>query len=145
MRYFSDFHPLPAALVHEIVQLSNLVFPPPATDHNWRLERMPEVSVFYAREGQALVAFKAGYAIAQSKYYSWLGAVHPEYRNVGIASELTRLQHSWLVERGYSTVETSSRADNSAMARVNLRSGFVIRGSEVRAHGLQVLWSRSFK
>ena len=44
---------------------------------------MPEASVFCARAGAALVGFKAGYAVAERKYCSWLGAVHPQWRRQG--------------------------------------------------------------
>lgn len=68
MQYLTSFSPLPAPLVQEISELSQLVFSPPAIDHHWRLKRMPEVSIFYARGESRLIAFKAGYAIAERKY-----------------------------------------------------------------------------
>ena len=67
------------------------------------------------------------------------------HRRKGIATELTKAQHSWLVENGYSTVETSSRSDNNVMAHVNLRNGFVMQGTKLEPHGLQVLWSKRLK
>ncbi len=131
-----------STLVAEVVSLSEGIFEPPAIDYSWRLTRMPEVSLVCARQAGVLVGFKAGYAIAERKYYSWLGAVHPDCRNTGVASRLANLQHDWLRERGYASVETSSRSDNAAMARVNLKSGFVVIGSRLEPHGLQVLWSK---
>ena len=145
MQYLSALAPLPEPLLHEVVRLSDLVFGPPVIDHRWRLGRMPEVSIFYVRNEGGLIAFKAGYAFAERKYYSWLGAVHPQYRQSGIASQLTKLQHSWLLENAYSVVETSSRADNKVMAQVNLNNGFVIQGTKLDPHGLQVLWSKQLK
>ena len=142
MQYLTSFAPLPAPMIEELAELSELVFSPPGIDHGWRLGRMPEVSVFHARSEGRLIAFKAGYAIAERKYYSWLGAVHPDYRQRGIANQLTRMQHAWLVEHGYSAVETSSRADNHVMAHLNLSTGFVVQGTKAEPHGLQVLWSK---
>ncbi|MDP2370819.1 N-acetyltransferase family protein [Rhodoferax sp.] len=142
MQYLTSFAPLPAPLVQELAELSELVFSPPAIDHHWRLGRMPEVSIFYARNEGGLIAFKTGYAIAESKYYSWLGAVHPDFRRRGIARQLTGMQHAWLVARGYCAVETSSRAENRIMAHLNLTTGFVMQGTKVEPHGLQVLWSK---
>lgn len=142
MQYLTSFSPLPAPLVQEISELSQLVFSPPAIDHHWRLKRMPEVSIFYARGESRLIAFKAGYAIAERKYCSWLGAVHPDFRQRGIARQLTELQHAWLVAHGYGAVETSSQAENSIMAHLNLSTGFVLQGTKVEPHGLQVLWSK---
>lgn len=142
MQYLTSLTPLPALLVQEISELSELVFSPSTIDHPWRLQRMPEVSVFHARSERRLIAFKAGYAIAERKYCSRLGAVHPDYRRRGIARQLTGMQHAWLVEHGYCAVETSSRAENRIMAHLNLASGLVMQGTKVEPHGLQVLWSK---
>lgn len=140
---FSLHHPdIPPALIAELAALSERIFETTTIDHTWRLIRMPEVSVFAARQAGELIGFKAGYAIAEGKYYSWLGAVHSQWRQQGVASRLAGMQHEWLVERGYTTVETSSRSDNSAMARINLNNGFVAIGTKLEPHGLQVLWSK---
>lgn len=142
IEYSNHFAPQSSALIEEVAALSAQIFSPPAIDYSWRLMRMPDVSVFCAHHEGRLVGFKAGYAIAERKYYSWLGAIHPEFRNQGVASRLTRLQHSWLLSRGYSIVETSSQEDNPIMARVNSGSGFSVIGTKLEPHGLQVLWSK---
>lgn len=140
---YSSFHGLlPSGVIAEVASLSDQVFESPGIDYAWRLTNMPEVSLFCARRAGELVGFKAGYATTQSGYYSWLGAVHPKCRNQGIAGYLTKAQHEWLHARGYSTVETSSRSENSIMARVNFKSGFVVVGTKLESHGLQVLWSK---
>jgi predicted GNAT superfamily acetyltransferase len=89
------------------------------------------------------VGFKAGYAMAEHKYYSWLGAVHLEHRRSGIATKLATLQHEWLTSRSYSAVETSCRDGNAVMAKVNLVAGFKVVGTKLEPHGLQVLWSKT--
>jgi predicted GNAT superfamily acetyltransferase len=134
--------PLPPALVDEIAALCVQVFGTSTLDVAWRLSRMPEASVFCAREAGRLVGFKAGYATAERIYQSWLGAVLPQARRRGIATRLADLQHAWLAERGYASVETSCRQGNDAMARVNLASGFAIVGTRLDPHGLQVLWRK---
>jgi ribosomal protein S18 acetylase RimI-like enzyme len=144
VRYSSQHSPVLTSLISEVASLSEQIFSPSAIDYSWRLVRMPEASVFCARVEGRLVGFKAGYAIAEHKYYSWLGAVHPEYRGRGIASKLAALQHEWLASQGYRAVETSSRDGNAAMAKVNFASGFAVVGSKLEPHGLQVLWSKSF-
>lgn len=143
VEFSTHFGPLETDLVSAIAALSERVFEPPTIDHSWRLTHMPQVSVFCAHASGTLVGFKAGYAIAERRYYSWLGAVHPQYRGQGVAIQLTHMQHQWLSTRGYSTVETSTRSSNSAMAHINFRSGFVVVGSKQEPHGLQVLWSKA--
>lgn len=143
MQVSAWLRPLSAQQISEIATLSTLVFAPPAIDHAWRLTQMPDTSVFVALDAERLVGFKAGYAIAERTYQSWLGAVHPEFRNRGIATELARAQHAWLVQREYLAVETASLAENRAMAKLNLNMGFLIVGSKLESHGLKVLWAKS--
>jgi len=135
--------PLTSQQVSEIEQLSVLVFSPPALDYEWRLTRMPDTSVFVALESERLIGFKAGYAIAERKYHSWLGAVHPDFRRHGIAMELARAQHAWLADRGYLALETATLAGNLPMAQLNLKLGFSVVGSKLEPHGLKVLWAMS--
>lgn len=132
-----------ADLLEEIAALSDILFDGAKLDHAWRLGRMPDVSVFLARQGGQLIAFKAGYAIGEGRYYSWLGGVHPAFRNAGVAHELTCRQHDWLRSQGFSVVETSSRSENPVMARVNSKNGFSIVGTKQQPHGLQILWSKT--
>lgn len=142
IEYAAHFAPLSPSLIAEIAALGEEIFEPPPIDYAWRLTRMPEVSAFWARYEGRLVGFKLGYAMAERRYYSWLGAVHPEFRRQGIATRLARLQHEWLARQGYAAVETSSREDNAAMAEVNQRCGFATIGRKFASHGAQVLWER---
>ena len=95
----------------------------------WRITNMPDVSLFYALKGNIPVGFKAGYAITESRYYSWLGGVHPDFHRNGIASLLMKEQHSWLRDSEYAIVETHVRQDNAAMIKLNLKFGFTITGN----------------
>jgi len=126
----------------ELAHLSALLFPGPAIAHRWRLSRMPDASVFIAHDGERLIGFKAGYAVTEHRYYSWLGGVHPDCRQQGIATQLAHAQHRWAAERGYTVVETASRAENHAMARLNMDLGFSVEGSKSEPQGLKVLWAK---
>ena len=94
----------------------------------WRLERMPDVSVFVAETDSKWTGFKAGYAIAQDRYYSWLGGVDPDFRKQGVAKELMNQQHIWLRGSRFQLLETHVEQDNDAMIQLNLQSGFNITG-----------------
>jgi predicted GNAT superfamily acetyltransferase len=141
--YALHLHDIPQDLISEVASLSERVFETSSIDHAWRLTHMPQVSLFCARQAGELIGFKAGYAIAERKYYSWLGAVHPQWRRQRVASHLAGMQHEWLVAQGFAIVETSSRSENAAMARINLGSGFAAIGTKLEPHGLQVLWSKA--
>lgn len=96
----------------------------------WRLTSMPDVTVFVASIDGNMVGFKAGYATAINKYYSWLGGVDPEFRQKGIGKNLMEAQHNWIEQNtSYSVVKTQTAADNAAMIGLNRRFGFEITGN----------------
>ena len=66
---------------------------------------MPDATLWQAKTSEQLVGFKAGYAQTRNRYYSWLGAVAPEYRRQGIASQLMASQHEWSIKNGYESIE----------------------------------------
>jgi Acetyltransferase (GNAT) domain len=133
---------LTAELIEAISQLCDVLFDRPVEDLNWRLQKMPAVSIACARICGRLVGFKLGYAHSQTRYYSWLGGVHPENRRNGISSMLTKLQHAWATERGFNVVETAADQGNVAMTQANLKFGFSICGLKHDPHRVQVLFSK---
>jgi hypothetical protein len=54
------------------------------------------------------------------------------------------LQHCWLAERGYSSVETGTIDDNEAMLKLNREFGFKVIGSYNRHGEPQVLLAKRF-
>ena len=135
--------PFASGLIEELVALSLRVFGQLAPRYvTWRLAHMPDVSAFCATSAGQLVGFKAGYAMTELKYYSWLGGVHPDFRRRGIASELMERQHRWLVQRGYAMVETAVNQENLAMAQANLRHGFSVCGVRTDPQRIQILYSK---
>lgn len=103
---------------------------------------MPNASAVCAYIGDELIGFKLGYAMTQTKYYSWLGGVHASARRAGVASKLLELQHHWLRESGYITVETSANQENASMAQLNLKNGFHVCGTRIEPHRVQVLFAK---
>lgn len=94
----------------------------------WRLENMPDVTVFVEERDSRLIGYKAGYAMTDTRYYSWLGGVDPAFRRQGIARRLMHRQHEWLGRSRFRLIETHVAQDNKAMVRLNLDSGLDITG-----------------
>lgn len=99
----------------------------------WRLQNMPDVTIFVAEADAKLVGYKAGYAIAYDRYYSWLGGVAAEFRRQGLARELMIAQHEWLSGSRFQLVETHVEQQNTAMMQLNLKHGFVATGSFLKS------------
>lgn len=137
--------PFEAHFVDALARLGESVFGTPKADLAWRLERMPLASVACASDAGRLVGFKAGYATSRTRYYSWLGGVHPDSRRRGIAAELMRHQHAWLREHGFEVVETATNQDNLAMTQANLRHGFAICGLKHKSGRVQILFSKELR
>lgn len=81
------------------------------------------------------VAFKLGYEINSKEFYSWLGGVDPEYRDLGIASDLMLAQHDWCRSQGYAIVQTKTQNRFREMLILNLKHGFDIIGMHTTSEG----------
>ena len=89
---------------------------------------MPDVTVFTMFNADNLIGYKAGYATGYDRYYSWLGAVHPDFQRQGIARRLMQAQHNWLSASRFTLLETQVSESNKAMLELNLSGGFQISG-----------------
>ena len=137
--------PIEPHIVQKLSVLCEVIFGEPIDGIAWRLSSMPDVSVICAYQAGELVGFKLGYAMTQTRYYSWLGGVSPSARRSGVGTKLMELQHGWLIERGYSTIETSTKQENVSMAQLNLKSGFHVCGLRTEPHRTQVLYMKQLR
>lgn len=85
--------------------------------------------VLLAMEEASVVGYKLGFERKPNKFYSWLGGVDPNYRNKGIASELTKRQHYWCRENGYDSIRTHTKNKWREMLILNIRHGFDVIGT----------------
>lgn len=93
-----------------------------------------------AYDGDKLVGFKIGYAQDSRLFYSWMGAVLPEYQNLGLAGEMMHLQHEWCRANAFKKIETRTRNEFTSMIRLNLNFGFSIIGAQAgRNDGLKII------
>jgi GNAT superfamily N-acetyltransferase len=136
-----------AVLAHdrELLALCRVVFDDFSADY--LLDRLPLLdgrALVTARdEAGRLIGFKLGYRRGRTLFYSWLGGVHPDARGHGLARRLMSVQHEWAVSRGYTQIETRTRAANHVMIIANLKGGFRITGFEVDRGGHPVVIQRA--
>ncbi|WP_440497389.1 GNAT family N-acetyltransferase [Solibacillus silvestris] len=79
-----------------------------------------------AVEDGVVAGFKLGYEQQDGVFYSWLGGVHPQFQQQGIAAKCMAAQHEWCKKKGYLRVRTYGRNNRKAMLIVNLKAGFDI-------------------
>ena len=86
--------------------------------------------ILIAFENDLPVAYKMGYQLSATEFYSWLGGVIPRARKKGIATQLRLLQEQWVKEKGYQSISVKSMNRYPAMLQLLISSGYHISGYE---------------
>jgi hypothetical protein len=86
--------------------------------------------LFLAYDQDRVIAFKWGYFEKENIFYSWLGGVLPDYRGLGVATELLKRQHLLCELEKASVIKTKTRPEFSQMLGLNLKNGFRVVGTE---------------
>ena len=75
-------------LLHNLLALSQSMpefdNPYPLAEYQLRLSNKPILALFIKVEGE-IAGFKLGYEQNDTKFYSWLGGVLPDFRGLGLA------------------------------------------------------------
>lgn len=100
-----------------------------------KLKDKKKVWLINAYDDQKLVGFKLGYQLSQTTFYSWLGAIDPEYQGIGLGKKLLDLQHVWCSENGYEVIETKTMNKWKTMLLLNIKNGFEITRTERNQRG----------
>lgn len=80
--------------------------------------------VYVVKEGNKIIGFKIWYELSPNKIYSWLGAVHPDYRKKGIATKLMKIQFKIAKELGYGVIEIKTHVGHPEMLKMLEKEGF---------------------
>lgn len=107
-------------------------------DPNWFFSRFNSYKKFHllmATVENTPAAFKLGYELEDKKFYSWLGGVVPEFRGLGIAADLMKMQHQRCKQNGYTKIQTKTQNRFRDMLVLNLRFGFDVVGFHTSDEG----------
>ncbi|QYK01286.1 GNAT family N-acetyltransferase [Shewanella psychrotolerans] len=96
-------------------------------DYFQRLHNKPLMIQIISIEGE-LAGFKIGYSEQSGLFYSWLGAILPEFRQLGLAKTLLNDQEKWAKDNGYITMEVTTYNRFSAMLQMLIQQGYKIAG-----------------
>lgn len=129
----------------KLLNLLNLAFENFKSDSlDQKLDARKDVILTSAFEGDHLAGFKLGYQLNPTTFYSWLGAVHPDYRGIGLGKELMLEQHRHCKSKGYKTIETKTMNKWKSMLLLNIQSGFEIYSTETNDRGdLKILMRKN--
>jgi len=89
-----------------------------------RLKNVPSITlVAYVNDTPA--GFKVGYE-REGYFYSWMGAISPSFRRLGLARKLAEKQEAWARKKGYPHVTFKTRNRLKPMLIFALSRGFDI-------------------
>lgn len=75
-----------------------------------------------------VVGFKVGYQ-ETNYFYSWMGAVIPEFRKLGVAKKLAEEQEKWVEDNGIKTIRFKTQNKFKYMLIFAIMNGFRIIGT----------------
>ncbi|MFC4411798.1 GNAT family N-acetyltransferase [Chungangia koreensis] len=101
-----------------------------------KAESKEKILFFVAVEDGRVAGYKIGYEVTDDHFYSWYGAVNPEDRGKGIATELMKRQHTYLKDIGYKIVSTKTRNKWREMLILNIKHGFDVMETFVDGDGI---------
>lgn len=120
-------------------QIPELKNPYPAEEYEKRFATASHLILAAYIDGKA-AGFKAGYE-RESFFYSWMGGVLPQYRQLGIAKQLADHQERWAKGQGYNSITFKTRNVHKGMLIFALKNGFNIIDVESRTDvGANRIW-----
>ncbi|ATP38575.1 GNAT family N-acetyltransferase [Solibacillus sp. R5-41] len=125
---------IPKAIIDGIQQVHRAIFDGTILKEEKLQHKVNLLAVVVLEEG-IVAGFKLGYEQPDGVFYSWLGGVHPQYQQRGIAMKCMTAQHEWCKQQGYSRVRTYGRNERKAMLIVNIKAGFEITSTFIDAKG----------
>ncbi len=102
-----------------------------------RLNNRPHL-ILQANIDTKAIGFKIGYEIEEGIFYSWVGAVLPDFRKQGVARALANEMEAWLRARSYHTLRMKTHNQFRNMLLFAIGNGFQItdieQGKQIAKH-----------
>lgn len=114
--------------INEAVEASRKIpeFKSPYEAEDYRLRLQKPSLILVALVDEELAGFKVGYdrRTAPQEFYSWMGGILPQFRELGIASKLAEAQEVWALEKGYTSIIFKTRNSHRAMLQFAISRDF---------------------
>ena len=113
-----------------IVELYNEMFSPNRNREFFqnRFRGRHNVSILVAMLDDRHVGFTIGYELMPTTFYSWLCGVHPDFRRLGIATQLIKGQQAWAIDHHYSIIRFECQNQHRPMLHVAISEGYDLVG-----------------
>ena len=113
-----------------ITDLYNQVFAPPRDEASFRrrVEGRRNVLFLIAQLDRRPVGFLTALELKPDTHFSWLCGVLPEFRRMGIASQLIEAHQAWARQQGYEMVRFECYNRHRAMLHTAINHGANIVG-----------------
>lgn len=108
-------------------QIPEFIDPYPIEEYKKRLSNAPNL-VLAAFDRDKIIGFKIGYERGAGVFYSWMGAVLPNYRKLGVAKALVKRQEEWALEQNYQKIQFKTRNKLRSMLLFAIKNDFNIIG-----------------
>lgn len=118
--------------IQEAVDLSLEIpeFEAPYTAKDYQARLQDTFIILVAEVAGVPIGFKVGYDRFKDgkTFYSWMGGVHPSYRNMGVARLLLQKMELWCRLKGYTCLQFKTLNKHKSMIHFAIDQGFEIVG-----------------
>jgi GNAT superfamily N-acetyltransferase len=113
-----------------IVKLYNQIFRPvrEISGFRRRYQGRHNVLQMIARVDDEPVGFFVGFELKPSIFFTWFYGVVPEYRRIGIASQLMEAVHDWVREQKYDSVRFECHNQHRPILHLGIAKEYDIVG-----------------
>jgi len=122
--------PVGAGEIDTIAEIYNELFSP-ARDREFfkkRFRGRHNVSMLVAMLDDRHVGFTIGFELMPSTFFSWLCGVLPDFRRLGIATQLIKGQQAWAIDHNYSIIRFECQNQHRPMLHVAISEGYDLVG-----------------
>lgn len=116
--------------IPQIVELYAQIYRPAREERFFRrrfLGRYNELKLIASLDDRP-VGFFLGFELKPTVFFAWLYGVLPEFRRVGIATQLMEAVHTWVAEHGYSSIRFECQNQHRPMLHLAIALGYDVVG-----------------
>ena len=113
-----------------IVELYNQIFSP-SQDKEFlqnRFRGRHNVSMLVAMLDERHVGFTIGFELMPTTFFSWMCGVLPDFRRLGIATQLIQGQQAWADDHHYAIIRFECQNQHRPMLHVAITEGYDLVG-----------------